>query len=236
MKLLSVLVISAFSCFVPAQQKSPAHKKPPLPRPRLMIAECVEDGIDASMPEFPLRERIARLGDIELEASFTTDNVGATFWFMRDKKEIFRFTANDIESDSLWIAVDHDRYFDGAIHPRHVAITYGQGGAIGIFQVRVFNIDTNGVKDVSTSINVAVSDFKSRHYCKARGNNVTALKWIRGSLLLMTEVYPTGDCGLDLGHVEGYLVSVPSGEILEHLTLQQLQRYPGVCLENDDGT
>jgi hypothetical protein len=90
------------------------------------------------------------------------------------------------------------------------------------------------VKDVSNSIDGVVSEFKTRHYCKTRGNNVSALKWVRGNLLILTEVYPTGDCGLELGHLEGYLVSVPEGKILEHMTLNQLKHYPGVCVQKDD--
>lgn len=52
--------------------------------------------------------------------------------------------------------------------------------------------------------------------------------------MLMTEVYPTGDCGPDLGHAEGYQVSVPGGKIERHLTLSQLKNFPGICLENED--
>ena len=34
--------------------------------------------------------------------------------------------------------------------------------------------------------------------------------------------------------MEEYLVSVPDGKIVKHMTLSQLKRYPGVCLENAD--
>ena len=54
-------------------------------------------------------------------------------------------------------------------------------------------------------------------------------------LVLMTDVYPTGDCGLDLGHTEGYVVAVPDGKIKRHLTLNQLKNFPGILQENDDG-
>jgi hypothetical protein len=79
-----------------------------------------------------------------------------------------------------------------------------------------------------------VADFHSRYDCQARGNNVEALKWSMGDLLLLTEVYPTSDCGRDLGHIEGYLIRLPDGAIREHLTLNQLRQYPGVCLQNND--
>lgn len=63
-----------------------------------------------------------------------------------------------------------------------------------------------------------------------------ALRWAGDSrrLLLMTDVYPTGDCGRDAGHTEGYLVAVPEGRVERRLTLRELKRFPGICLENDD--
>ena len=62
-----------------------------------------------------------------------------------------------------------------------------------------------------------------------------ALKWKDSNhLLLWTQVYPTSDCGADLGHEEGYVVAIPDGQVEAHLTRNQLANYPGVCLENDD--
>ena len=105
------------------------------------------------------------------------------------------------------------------------------GGAIGGFHVRVFLVDGDTVKDATGAIEPAVNAFKSRHFCKTRGNNVTALKWLDDSrLMLMTEAYPTGDCGQDLGHAEAYIVAIPSGKIERHLTREQLKRFPGICL------
>lgn len=230
----SVSLLSVLLCIFTTQELSSAQGKTTTPNPRLLITRCVEDGFDVSIPEHPALEKIARVADVDLEASFPTEDDGATFWFGRGKKEIFRFSTKDLSSQSVWIAVDHNRGLRGTHDQAYIALTYSDGGAIGGFHVRVFLIDGNGVKDVSRSIDGAVADFKSHHYCKTRGNNVTGLKWIRGSLLLLTEVYPTGDCGSDLGHIEGYLVSVPEGKILEHFTLNQLKHYPGICLENDD--
>ncbi len=44
-----------------------------------------------------------------------------------------------------------------------------------------------------------------------------AVRWEQGSqaLLLMPQVYETGDCGPDLGYSEGYLVEAESGAILK---------------------
>lgn len=195
----------------------------------LLISKCASDGFEILLPEYPAREKVARVADVDVEATFPTEDSGAIFRFKRRGKEIYRFTAKDLVSSSVWIAVENR-----TDNQAHIAFTYSDGGAIGAFHVRVFLIDAEGVKDTSGSIDKAVADFKARHYCKTRGNNVTALKWIAGSLLLLTEVYPTGDCGSDLGHLEGYLVTVPTGEIIEHFNLSELKHYPGICLEGDD--
>jgi len=200
----------------------------------MLITHCASDGWSVSIPEYPTRGKIARIADVDVEAVFPTENEGATFFFVRKKKQIFKFTAKDLYASDVWIAIDHGRRLDGTQGEAHIAITYSDGGAIGGFHVRVFLIDSNGVRDASKSIQGAVADFRARHYCKPRGNNVSALKWEDGALLLLTEVYPTGDCGPDLGHLEGYLISVPEGQILRHMTLQEVKRYPGVCLEVDD--
>ena len=134
----------------------------------------------------------------------------------------------------VWIALDDDVNPALGHEYDYFALTYSDGGSIGGFHVRVFHLHGDAVTDISRVIDGAVADFKTRHYCKARGDNVTALKWIKGNLLLMTEVYPDSDCGPDMGHIEAYRVSVPDGKIREHLTLEQLRRYPGVCLENEE--
>ena len=148
------------------------------------------------------------------------------FLVSRDKKTLFTFVVADLSSNPevLWSS-------DG----RAFAINYSDGGAIGGFHVRVFAIRGDTVRDVSSAIQAAVADFKSRHYCKTRGNNVMALKWKDSDhLLLWTQVYPTGDCGPDLGHEEGYVVAIPDGKVEAHLTRNQLANYPVVCLQNDD--
>jgi len=208
------------------------QKISPDAHPKLLIAECAQDGIYASIPdgEGPSRARIARIGDIDVEAQFIPpDGDGATFWFVRNGKTISSFIEKKLTASWVWIAVDHD--INSPEEHDRIALTYSDGGAIGGFHVRVFQVTDDVVTDVSNAIEGAVSDFKARHYCKSRGNNITALKWIKGDLLLMTEVYPTGDCGPDLGHIEAYRVSVPDGKIRERLTLDQLKSYPGVCLQ-----
>jgi hypothetical protein len=226
MKLFAFSLAFALFCNAAGGQstaKSTATKTPQ----KLFITFCAEDGFYPPIPDSPVRAKIARIGDVELQAEFGfRDEDGATFWFVRRAKIIFSFKAKDLSAPGVWIAVDP--------HQNKFALTYSDGGAIGGFHVRVFQIDNDVVTDMSEVVQRAVADFKSRHYCKKRGNNVQALKWIKGDLLLLTDVYPTSDCGPDLGHAEGYRVSVPEGKILEHLTRDQLRRYPGVCLVNDD--
>ena len=229
MKALIILLASVLLCawlegvsptHVPSTQNS---------RPRLLIAHCAEDGIDSAIPDPPLRATVARIDDIELRAGYPhpDEDTGATFWFVIRSRTIYSFRTKDLFANEIWIAIDHGW--------KRIALTYSDGGAIGEFHVRVFQINGDVVTDISRMILPAVSDFKSRHYCKPRGNNISALKWINGDLLLMAEVYPTGDCGDDMGHIEAYRVSAPRGDIVERLTLAQLKRYPGVCLENDNG-
>ncbi len=227
MKYLAVSLVFVLFCVAVGAQSSLQRTPPPKGLQNSLITYCADDGFYPAIPDTPLRATIARIGDIEIRAAFSSrDEDGATFWFVRRAKTIFSFKAKDLVSPGVWIAVN----------PRHAqfALTYSDGGAIGSFHVRIFQIADDVVTDESKATQQAIDDFRSRHYCKERGNNVEALKWIKGDLLLMTEVYPTGDCGPDLGHIEAYRVSVPDGKIQEHLTLNQLRQYPGVCLENDD--
>jgi hypothetical protein len=90
----------------------------------------------------------------------------------------------------------------------------------------VFHIAGDKVNEAE-SVNTAFSDFQGRHWCKARGDNVQAYGWDEktGALVLVTSVYPTGDCGKDLGHTEAYLVQPTDGAILRHLSLREFNVY-----------
>jgi hypothetical protein len=92
-------------------------------------------------------------------------------------------------------------------------------------------VDHDGTAEEVPASERAVADFKSRHYCQARGNNVQAYRWLSSEqLLVVTSVYPTGDCGLDGGYIEGYVVRVKDGSIIRHLNLKELnaemQKHP----------
>jgi hypothetical protein len=107
-----------------------------------------------------------------------------------------------------------------------VAITWSDGGAIGNFHTRVFHIAGDEVNEAE-SVKTAFSDFRGRHWCKARGDNVQAYGWDEKmrALVLVTSVYPTGDCGKDLGHTEAYWVQPTDGAILRHLSLREFNEY-----------
>lgn len=221
MRLLAASIVFAL-LFAPALGQSPRKK------PRLLVTVCANDGVFASVAyseeRIGERIRITRVGDAELQPGYEPSHTESpTFWVVQQGVTISSFTVEDMYTGNIWVAVDQggDRF----------ALTYSDEGIGG--DVRVFQIRGDVVTDVSNSVlQTAVADFRSRHYCQARGNTVRALKWIKGDLLLTTAVYPTGDCGSDAGHMEAYRASVPDGAIREHLTLDQLERYPGVCLEN----
>ena len=180
------------------------------------------------IPDSPAIAAVSQIEDLQLQAGLgATGKDGATFRFIRNGEAVFTFVAKDLLSPWIWTTIDPGS--------ERLALTYSDGGGIGGFHVRVFQLKDGKIIDISDAIESAVADFRKRHYCQTRGNNVEALKWIKGDLLLMTDVYPTGDCGPDLGHTEAYRVSVPTGQIQEHLTLQELKSYPGVCLQNDLG-
>lgn len=230
---LIVALLFVLFCTIVRSQSS-VQQRPAKARPNLFIAECGEDGSYAVVPDGYSRTRIARIGNVDMDAAFTQrSGDGARFWFVKDGKTIYSFTIKDLVAPGVWIALDDDVNPTLGYGYDYIALTYSDGGAIGGFHVRVFHFNGNVVTDISKLIQPAVADFESRHYCKARGDNFTALKWTHGDLLLMAEVYPTSDCGPDLGHVEAYRVRVPDGKIKEHLTLSQLRHYPGVCLQND---
>jgi hypothetical protein len=179
-------------------------------------------------------ERLDMGGGYEPDVALGTDGISlhldpkqAKFSVRRGARTIFTFAVDNLSSNAevLWSP-------DG----KAFALNYSDGGAIGGFHVRLFLVNGDKVTDVSRAIQPAVNAFKARHYCKSRGNNVMAVKWLPNAsdLLLMTEVYSTGDCGPDLGYAEGYIVAVPDGKIERHLTLNQLKNLPGICLENEE--
>ncbi len=110
-------------------------------------------------------------------------------------------------------------------------VMWSDGGTIGGYHVRAFSFDDNGVHELPGPQAVA-KKFEANHSCKTRGNNLFAIRWSDGSqrLLLKAQVYPTSDCGKQMGFTTGYLADMESGEILRRYTESQLSEVKHSCL------
>ena len=134
----------------------------------------------------------------------------------RGDKELLRTPLKDLSASvSVVWSDDH----------KNLAITWSDGGAIGGFYVRVFHVEGDSVTEYR-STETAFAAFKSQHWCE-RGDNVQAYQWLADSrgLVLVLSVYPTSDCGKDMGHTEAYVVDAASGKIRKHWDLAQLKTY-----------
>jgi hypothetical protein len=109
-------------------------------------------------------------------------------------------------------------------------VMWSDGGAIGGYHVRVFIVSNDQATESPAPKNVA-ADFAQHHYCKTRGNNLYAVRWKEGrkQLLLQPSVYPTSDCGKEMGFASGYLVDTETGEIKERYTAEQMKQLTKGC-------
>lgn len=94
-------------------------------------------------------------------------------------------------------------------------VTYSEGGAEGLFVAHVYELQEKKISELSKPVAVAFADFRQRYYCKERGNNTYIEGWTLDSkqLLIINEVYPTGDCGESFGRLGAYLVDL-QGQII----------------------
>lgn len=94
-------------------------------------------------------------------------------------------------------------------------IMYSDGGGIGNYHVHIFRIAGNRVVESPTP-RVVAATFRSHHYCIPRGNNLFLLDWTANSrdVFFVGEVYPTSDCGSQMGFYTGFLANANSGKIL----------------------
>jgi hypothetical protein len=147
----------------------------------------------------------------------THGDFGGTFILARSHKQLLRTELKDLSASVSVVWSDDQKNF---------AITWSDGGAIGGFHVHAFRIDGDSVTRLPAT-KQAWTAFTSRHWCKERGDNIQAHSWYPDSqsLVLVLSVYPTGDCGSDLGHTEGFVVDASSGEIREHWDIRQLNAY-----------
>lgn len=95
-------------------------------------------------------------------------------------------------------------------------ISYSDGGAIGGYHVDLYQVDGNSLTKSRVPMTVA-ERFKTEHWCESRGNNLFFLDWTPDSKVafLVAEVYPTSDCGKELGVHRGYAVRLQDGKILQ---------------------
>jgi hypothetical protein len=90
----------------------------------------------------------------------------------------------------------------------------------------VFHIEGSSVTEWP-AVKQAFDTFKAQHWCKTRGDNIQAYQWLPNSqgLVLVLSVYPTSDCGKDLGHTEAYVVDASTGNIQQKWGISQLNAY-----------
>ncbi len=108
-------------------------------------------------------------------------------------------------------------------------VMWSKGGAIGRYDIRAFAVEKDRAVE-SPAPQVAAEDFAKHHYCQARGNNLYAVRWLKGSALLemRPEVYPTGDCP-DAGLSADYLVSTATGKIVKRGTVKEFTPFADGC-------
>jgi hypothetical protein len=142
------------------------------------------------------------------------------FVLRRANKELLRTGLKDLSASTSVVWSDDKRSF---------AVTWSNGGAIGNFSVRVFHIDGDSATEWPAT-QQAFDIFKARHWCRTRGDNIQAYRWLPDSraLVLVLSVYPTSDCGKDLGHTEAYVVDAPTGNVKEHWGIRRLNAYMGL--------
>ncbi|MHB8501739.1 MAG: hypothetical protein ACYDCG_14615 [Candidatus Acidiferrales bacterium] len=110
------------------------------------------------------------------------------------------------------------------------SITYSDGGAEGAFHAHLYEYTEESVAELSRPVDAAFSDFKRRYYCQKRGNNIFVEGWTPDSakVMIVVQVYPTGDCGVIFGKLAGYLMDL-KGNILRRYTEKQAQSIQSSC-------
>lgn len=111
-----------------------------------------------------------------------------------------------------------------------LAVTYSDGGTTGGFHAHVYALSGSRLIELTKPVQVAFDDFKKEHYCEARGDNEYVLGWPEGSksVFVVAEVYPTSDCGSDMGLERGYLMDL-NGNILRKYSDAVTQRVANSC-------
>ena len=168
------------------------------------------------VPEFA-KQKIYSRGNLTYLIHVPPGEGGGTFVMRQGAKVLLTTQLKDLSASASVVWSQKSDWF---------AVTWSDGGAIGNFHTRVFHVLDDVVHE-ETLVKPAFQDFRSRHSCKERGENVQAYRWDADTtaLVLVMSVYPTSDCGKEMGHTEGYFVRPADGIIVRHLDLAQLKAY-----------
>jgi len=109
-------------------------------------------------------------------------------------------------------------------------ISYSDGGAVGGFHVHLYSLGGTTIQESHTP-EVVAGRFKQLHWCQSRGNNLSFLDWTADSKVgfFVAEVYPTGECGKELGLYQGYAVRLQDGKILRVFDEKQTDSIDKSC-------
>ena len=110
--------------------------------------------------------QVYRQGDL----SYTVKEDGS-FTLSRDSKVLLSTHLANLSASVFVTWSSHSDWF---------AVTWSDGGAIGKFHTRVFHVKENQVEEAA-SVQTAFADFRRRHWCRTRGDNVQAYGWDRGT-------------------------------------------------------
>jgi hypothetical protein len=94
-------------------------------------------------------------------------------------------------------------------------ISWSSEGAIGVYNARIFRIESGKVIEPSTP-QIAYDDFKKEHFCPQKGmNNEYVLGWTPDSkqVFLVLEIYPGTECK-QRSLFRGYLLEASTGTIV----------------------
>jgi hypothetical protein len=118
-------------------------------------------------------------------------------------------------------------------------ITWSDGGWVGTWRTDVYLIEKERVRRVDVTQEVKRESKKNYKGIKPEALNIAAVKWLKGSrnLVLVGEVPPSSFYP-EMGKVIGYIVSVPSGKIVEQFGERRLKavwgRYLGPRLSREE--
>ena len=163
---------------------------------------------------------VVKSPDGKMAVRLTTDG---TFDAMLGDAVVSRIKFPDIESNiEIGWSPDSSQFF----------ISYSDGGAIGGFHVHLYRLKGIILTESRAPAEVA-KDFKAKHWCKTRGNNLSFLDWTPDSKIgfFVAEVYPTSDCGRDMGFRQGYAVNIEDGKIVRVFTQQRTDIIEKSCRE-----